>query len=52
MLNKVLAILMVAMASALALTHTTQLGTLGLSTPVQAVAGVVAGSGSGWSPQS
>ncbi|MEW1673538.1 sulfite exporter TauE/SafE family protein [Streptomyces noursei] len=46
-LYKVLAGLMVAMAGALVLTHTTQLGTLHLSTPVQIVAGVVAGFGIG-----
>ncbi|MEV0533409.1 sulfite exporter TauE/SafE family protein [Kitasatospora sp. NPDC050463] len=46
-LYKVLAALMVAMAGALVLTHTTKLGTLDLSIPVKVVAGVVAGFGIG-----
>ncbi|MEU6757835.1 sulfite exporter TauE/SafE family protein [Streptomyces sp. NPDC046685] len=46
-LYKLLAALMVAMAGALVLTHIVELGTLDLSTPVQAVAGVVAGFGIG-----
>ncbi|GAA2736752.1 sulfite exporter TauE/SafE family protein [Streptomyces nogalater] len=46
-LYKVLAALMVAMAAALVLTHTTEPGALGLGAPVRAVAGVVAGFGIG-----
>lgn len=46
-LYKVLAVLMVAMAGALVLAHTAELGALDLSTPVQVVAGVVAGFGIG-----
>jgi uncharacterized protein len=46
-LYKVLAVLMVGMAGALVLTHTTALGTVQLPAPVQAVAGVVAGFGIG-----
>lgn len=46
-LYKVLAALMVVMAAALVLTHTSELGTLELAAPVQAVVGVVAGFGIG-----
>ncbi|WP_327092515.1 sulfite exporter TauE/SafE family protein [Nonomuraea sp. NBC_01738] len=46
-LYKVLAALMVLMAAALVLTHTTTVGALLLPGPVQAVAGVVAGFGIG-----
>ncbi|MFJ8298363.1 TSUP family transporter [Streptomyces sp. NPDC094447] len=46
-LYKVLAILMVGMAAALVVTHTTALSTLDLPGPVQVVAGVVAGFGIG-----
>ncbi|WP_409471366.1 sulfite exporter TauE/SafE family protein [Streptomyces sp. HC307] len=46
-LYKVLATLMVGMAAALVLTHTTALGSLDLPGPVRAVAGVVAGFGIG-----
>ncbi|GIH97046.1 sulfite exporter TauE/SafE family protein [Planobispora siamensis] len=46
-LYKVLAALMVLMATALVLTHITALGELALPGPVQAVAGVVAGFGIG-----
>lgn len=46
-LYKVLAVLMVGMAAALVLTHTTAVGSLDLSGPVQVVAGVVAGFGIG-----
>ncbi|MFJ4525898.1 sulfite exporter TauE/SafE family protein [Streptomyces sp. NPDC088810] len=46
-LYKVLAILMVGMAAALVLTHSTALGSLALPGPVQAVAGVAAGFGIG-----
>ncbi|MFE4636235.1 TSUP family transporter [Streptomyces sp. NPDC056773] len=46
-LYKVLAILMVGMAAALVLTHTTTVGSLDLPGPVQIVAGVVAGFGIG-----
>ncbi|MFI5670992.1 sulfite exporter TauE/SafE family protein [Streptomyces sp. NPDC051704] len=43
----VLAVLMVGMAAALVLTHTTAVGSLDLPAPVQVVAGVVAGFGIG-----
>ncbi|MFE3765410.1 sulfite exporter TauE/SafE family protein [Streptomyces sp. NPDC059104] len=46
-LYKVLAILMVGMALALVVTHTTAVGSLGLPGPVRVVAGVVAGFGIG-----
>ncbi|GLW10701.1 UPF0721 transmembrane protein [Microtetraspora sp. NBRC 13810] len=46
-LYKVLAALMVLMAAALVLTHTTTLGTLTLPGPVQTIAGVAAGFGIG-----
>ncbi|MFF4299460.1 TSUP family transporter [Streptomyces vinaceus] len=46
-LYKVLAALMVGMAGALVLTHTTTVGSLDLPGPVQVVAGVVAGFGIG-----
>jgi uncharacterized membrane protein YfcA len=46
-LYKVLAALMVLMAAALVLTHTTALGTLTLPGPAQAIAGVAAGFGIG-----
>lgn len=46
-LYKVLAILMVGMAGALVVTHTTAVGSLALPTGVQVVAGVVAGFGIG-----
>ncbi|MGW8355229.1 sulfite exporter TauE/SafE family protein [Streptomyces wedmorensis] len=46
-LYKVLAILMVAMAAALVVTHTAVIGSLDLPGPVQIVAGVVAGFGIG-----
>lgn len=46
-LYKVLAILMVGMAAALVVTHTTAVGSLDLPAPVQLVAGVVAGFGIG-----
>ncbi|MFE2481603.1 TSUP family transporter, partial [Streptomyces sp. NPDC059389] len=46
-LYKVLAVLMVGMAAALVLTHTTAVGSLALPGPVQVPAGVVAGFGIG-----
>ncbi|AYV26232.1 Sulfite exporter TauE/SafE [Streptomyces sp. ADI95-16] len=46
-LYKVLAVLMVGMAAALVLTHTTAVGSLELPVPVQLVAGVIAGFGIG-----
>ncbi|WP_424212708.1 sulfite exporter TauE/SafE family protein [Streptomyces sp. BI20] len=46
-LYKVLAVLMVAMAAALVYTHTADLGGLGLSGPLLAILGVVAGFGIG-----
>lgn len=46
-LYKVLAALMVVMAAALVLTHTTAMGALALPGPAQAVAGVAAGFGIG-----
>jgi uncharacterized membrane protein YfcA len=46
-LYKVLAVLMVLMAAALVLTHTTTVGTPALPGPIQAIAGVVAGFGIG-----
>lgn len=46
-LYRVLAVLMAGMAAALVLSHTAAPGTLELSTPVQAAAGVVAGFGIG-----
>jgi uncharacterized membrane protein YfcA len=46
-LYKVLAVLMVGMAAALVVTHTTELGTISMAGPVRIVAGVAAGFGIG-----